>query len=237
MYGIITPEEYQLLIELALAIGKLIEELADKEGMNGICIQLDTLRNELALYMQTVYENGYRVPRSVPPFREFYDNSRNQLSGILEESGTGLTYNPEVFQKKQRSPKPDENEAVGPITHRIIRGSDEFKEMYNHKNPNIDFKHKTDSLMTPLLGNKLDILAKLVEAEWPGLKLRVTEAWGDDPKHSANSLHWEGRAADMNVSDRDSKKLGRLAQLAEYAGFGWVYYEDNLHIHASVSQE
>lgn len=234
MYEIITPEEFQLLAELALVIGKLIEELSDKEGMNDVCIKLDTLRNEIALYMQTVYENGYRVPQTVPPFREFYDNSRSQLSGILEESGTGLTYNPAVFKKKQKSPKPNEEGVVGPITHRITRDSDEFKEMYNHQNPNIIFKNDTDHLMTPALGGKLDILAKLVEAEWPGLQLRVIEAWGDDPKHSDKSLHWEGRAADMSVSDRDSEKLGRLAQLAEYAGFGWVFYEDNLHVHASV---
>jgi len=234
VYGIISEAEFKLLMELALKIGEMIEELSKYEGTNDICIKLDTIRNELGRYMQTVFENGYRVPQSVPPFREFYNNCREEFGNTLQESGMEMKYKPAVYNLKQKFPKPDEASAVGAITNRVIRDSQEFKEMYNHQNPNIRFKNDTDHLMTPLLGSKLDVLAKLVEAEWPGFQLRVIEAWGDDSAHKSRSLHWEGRAADMSVSDRDSEKLGRLAQLAEYAGFGWVFYEDSRHIHASV---
>ena len=36
------------------------------------------------------------------------------------------------------------------------------------------------------------------------------------------------------MDDRDPAKLGELAELAVRANFGWVFYEDALHVHASV---
>ena len=84
----------------------------------------------------------------------------------------------------------------------------------------------------------LDYLATLVSSEWPGIKLRVTEAWDEDMEHtSPQSLHYCGQAVDLTTSDRDKSKYGQLGQLAVDAGFTYVIYETGVpHIHASVRQ-
>jgi len=89
--------------------------------------------------------------------------------------------------------------------------------------------------MTTELKARLDSLAVLVSKEWPDVKLRVTEAWDENGEHSAASLHYEGRAADLTTSPVDGGKLGRLGRLAVDAGLGWVYFENALHVHVSVS--
>lgn len=137
-------------------------------------------------------------------------------------------------------PKMNESDVVGAIAGKVVRGTPQFAAFVKNTNGDIVFKDEegtdADRMMTPRLRDKLDALAPLVTTEWPGKKLRVTEAWDESSEHNPKSTHYEGRAADITVSDLDGGKLGRLAQLAVDAGFDWVFYEDASHAHVSVTK-
>ena len=147
---------------------------------------------------------------------------------------------PRVFTLKQKFPDVEERDAVGPFTAAIMRGTPAFAKLVRNDNPDIVFKNEehtgADMMMTPRLKEKVDILASLVKAEFPKLKLRITEAWDDSSIHASTSRHLEGRAVDITASDVDRTKLGRLAGLAAEAGFDWVFFEDISHVHASVKK-
>jgi Hedgehog amino-terminal signalling domain len=141
----------------------------------------------------------------------------------------------------ERIPNASEADVVGSLEQAIGSDSQDIRYLVLNMNPNIIFKDEElgliDHYMTPRLNASIVSLSELVQAEWPGQMLRVTEAWDTQLEHSPNSLHYEGRAADLTVSDQDTTKLGRLGCLAVQAGLDWVYYEDASHIHVSVKRD
>jgi len=127
--------------------------------------------------------------------------------------------------------------ASGRSRGRLPRSS---PQLVRNNNPDVVFENSEgnndDRFMSRRLQEKVNALAQLVKQEWPGVKLRVTDAWDEGVGHSSTSLHYEGRAADMTVFPRDRAKLGRLGRLAVDAGFDWVWYEDVSHVHGSVKR-
>jgi hypothetical protein len=150
---------------------------------------------------------------------------------LLAAAGSDLTQGDKV-------PNKPEVDAVGAFVKRINRTDPEFATLVSNTNPKIVFKDEegtgADRMMTPKLKTGLDALAVLVAREWSGVQLRVTEAWDEDGEHSPQSLHYEGRAADLTTAPVDGAKMGRLGRLAVDAGLGWVFFEDSAHIHLSV---
>lgn len=139
----------------------------------------------------------------------------------------------------QKVPNKSETDAVGAIK-KFTRDSAEFQEFVRNDNSDVVFKNEertgADMMMTPKLKEKIDALAQLVKTALPGFKLRVTESWDENMEHNPTSTHYEGRAADMTTEPVNSSKLGLLGGLAVEAGFDWVFFENDKHIHASVTR-
>lgn len=143
------------------------------------------------------------------------------------------------LQRGRQVPNISEEDAIGAVTKRISRRRPEFRQLTRNDNSDIVFKDEeatgADRMMTRRLAERLNRLAKLVEAEWgKDVQLRVTDAWDEQGEHGPESAHYEGRAADLTLSDLDATKLGRLGYLAVQAGFDWVFFEDRAHLHVSV---
>lgn len=142
----------------------------------------------------------------------------------------------ESFRPNEHRPEASESATVGAIEARVARGSAAFERLVRDDDPDIVFKDEehtgADRMMTPRLRSALHRLDERVRRQWPGLSLRVTEAWDERSEHGPSSLHYEGRAADVTTSDVDPAKLGKLALLAADSG-DWVLREDS-HVHLSV---
>lgn len=90
-----------------------------------------------------------------------------------------------------------------------------------------------DHMMHRALEEPLRRVIELVSKE--GATLKIQDCYRESGVHSPNSLHKQGRAADLTCDDLG---LERLAILCWSAGFDWVYYEaprrGGHHIHVSV---
>lgn len=153
--------------------------------------------------------------------------------------GPSLVKNSGTLPRGRAVPRISEQEAIGPVLGKIARRSPDFeRSLVLSTDPDIVFKDEettgADRMMTPRLKKALERLSLRVRTEWPGVRLRVTEAWDENDEHGRISAHYEGRAADLTTSDQDSRRLGRLAWLAVDAGFDWVYFENDTHVHVSV---
>jgi hypothetical protein len=145
---------------------------------------------------------------------------------------------PRQLQLGERVPDLAENEVVGAVQVRLTRGDQKWRRLTTCHAPRVLFKDEersgADRIMTSRLCNLVARLEDSVEKEWSGLVLRITEAWDEDGEHGRASLHYEGRAADLTISDSDPDHLGRLGRLAVDAGLDWVYFENGSHVHVSV---
>lgn len=160
---------------------------------------------------------------------------RDAAPGLAKER----SLRPRTLSVREYFPNLPEAEAAGAIERRIIRGGPGFSRLVRNDHARIVFKDEektgADRLMSAETSARLAELARLVRREWPGIELRVTEAWDEDGEHGKASLHYAGRAVDVTTSDVDPERLGRLAGLAIEAGFDWVYRERS-HVHASLKK-
>lgn len=140
-----------------------------------------------------------------------------------------------------RVPSASEQAVVGALQSRVLRNSPRFRKLVRCESKSIVFKDEersgSDHMMSARLCQRLRRLAAQTERRWPGVRLRVTEAWDENGEHSGASVHYEGRAADVTTSDMDPRKLGELARLAVDVGIDWVYFENSSHVHLSVKRE
>jgi len=180
------------------------------------------------------------VLEKYPMLSDELPNEKTALQKPVDCSDEKQTTNTGDLKLHDKVPDKSETDAVGAASTKIVRNTPEFAALVKNENPDIVFKDEevtgADRMMTSKLKAKVDALATLVKNEWPGIKLRVTEAWDENNEHSTNSVHYEARGVDLTTSDKDGAKLGRLGRLAVNAGFEWVFFEDTSHIHASMKK-
>lgn len=142
-----------------------------------------------------------------------------------------------------------ETQAAGPIACRIERYSCSYYHLVGNLDPHLVFKREEeapldqeDTFMHPAMVAPLVRLSQLVEQEWGGaVRLRITDAYDSLLEHDLSqpdlarrqSLHFEGRSADLTTWPIDLSKYGRLCALTHCAGFDWVHNEGD-HCHASI---
>lgn len=105
-----------------------------------------------------------------------------------------------------------------------------------------------DYLMDPNAAAALTLLQDLVANEWvdpytgeSAVQVRLTEAYDSMVEHSVQSTHYQGRGLDITISPVPPPGgaarrawYGRISRMCVCAGFDYVFFENLLHIHASV---
>ena len=128
---------------------------------------------------------------------------------------------------------------MGGIVDVVRQGCQRYNQLVVSDNADIVYFPVTTTSepnrMTPRLADKLDLLAQLTLAAGLG-NLIVREAYMVPPAQvTTPTLHYEGRAADVAVTD--TAALGALAQLALEAELDFVHYADAAYVHVSVIPE
>ena len=196
----------------------------------------------------------------------FRTNMFSQLAVIAKPELGVTDCPGDPLRVRERVPNLDESLVVGdvPIESRIPRetafsvladmrfvpGSNiiVFKNEERHASPPLF--HDEDYLVDPRLAGPLVELARDVLAQWvdpigggPAFRLRVTDAYDSMIEHSVHSNHYRGRAVDLTLSPvpaahRPSRAhyYGHLARLSVCAGFDFVHFENQHHIHASSEE-
>ena len=135
-----------------------------------------------------------------------------------------------------------------PLLHRIEFKNEEFRPPAAQARVDRRDHQDEDFMMDPAAAAALGRLADLVAKEWsdpltggPAFRVRVTEAFDSMHEHSARSTHYQGRANDLTLSpvpaatgDARRAFYGRLSRLAVCAGYDYVLFENQAHVHASV---
>lgn len=135
--------------------------------------------------------------------------------------------------------------AAGALTQPISAASPALRRLVRNDNADIEFadeemekqprpaKSYEDHYATLACSARLDHLAWLVKRRWPGVFLRVLEAWDQERRHGPASLHYEGRAFDLATSELSRAPLNELGGLALRAGFHFVAHHSRDYIHVA----
>ena len=179
------------------------------------------------------------------------NNPQQQVDAVNKFEAPVLVLDSDLKKGEHSPSDKSEVQASGAASSKIVRDSAEFKALKKNDSSDIVFKDEegtgADRMMNTLIYDCINTLASKVKSEWkdatgkPVYKLRITEAWDENNEHGTNSLHYEARAADINLwhiknNVADTSKLGRLSGLAIDSGFDWVFYEDDTHVHVSTKK-
>lgn len=151
--------------------------------------------------------------------------------------------------------------ASGPLTGAILRDTDDFArlvrldsppsippqpwgtppfEFLYHTNETEPWQLEEDRLVQASVMQPTSDFVGLINSDrnrvsdfWADVVFSINEAYDSTGGHGSTSLHYEGRAMDIQPIATDSDHLSRLAGLAWLAGFDWVYFENQAHIHVS----
>lgn len=224
------PERKTAALEIAAASEATLEAIQKPAAQAALLSSIIEATRTAGLPVARVHATYLGLDSLASVTIDFARPSTEALTADMAASGD--------LSPGQKVPNASEISTCGAITRKIRRTDPEFGDLVSNSNPKIKFKDEegtgADRMMSPRLKAGLDALADRVAAEWPGVRLRVTEAWDENDEHAGLSLHYEGRGADLTTFPVDGNKLGRLGRLAVDAGLDWVYFEDSNHLHVSV---